>query len=267
MDAIGTVEVETSGVRHFPDSGFLPRWLQVVLGSVARDAVISLIQGFYSTASGCPRAPPKVSCRFAVILGTSSGFSGFPIFRNLKDGPRGSHFPFLPQGHFRKRKDGPRATGGFASRAFSPLTKTDLGVVLKDKLSFRTASRRTSGVAKCRTSIWLPLQMDLGGVHFSGFPIFGVSQGWASGIRRICLKGHFRRIARTDLGLLTDLPKGIFVTHQDRPRGCPKENLSFGYPSGQTSGVTFPQIGILRPPSGFPCAQGPQDKYLQITYR
>ncbi len=141
------------GVGILAESAVFPRRLQVVLGSVARDAVISLIQGFYSTASGCPRAPPKVSCRFAVILGTSSGFSGFPIFRNLKDGPRGSHFPFLPQGHFRKRKDGPRATDGFAQG------------------HFRHSPRQTSGVSKREFVFWLPLRTDLGG-HILGIPHF-----------------------------------------------------------------------------------------------
>lgn len=98
-------------------------------------------------ASGRPRAPPKA-------VGT---FRGRPrvLFRFLPQGhfpePEGGTsglLPFLPQGHFRKRK-------------------ADLGVVLKAVGAFRTTSRRTSGVSKCRISIWLPLQTNLGGYSFA----------------------------------------------------------------------------------------------------
>lgn len=121
--------------------GFQPVQLQDVLGS---DLEIWPKDIFRSGASsGHPRTPlgflpqwhfsqgvlghrQKPLGRFAVVLGSSSGFCPKVIFRNLKEGPREyAGFALWPFSAY--RKDGPRVTDGFAPRAFSPLTKTDLG--------------------------------------------------------------------------------------------------------------------------------------------
>lgn len=104
-------------------------------------------------------------------LGTSSGFPQFGIFRNLKDRSRDY--------------------AGFASRGI-----------------FGVSQGWTSGVSKCRISIWLPL-------------------GWTQ-----------KPLGR--LGPPPDVPRGTFS-------GFPI--LS---PLRTDLGVTFPQIGILRPPPDRP---------------
>jgi len=157
VDAIGTVEVETSRVVGLADSAIptastmtsctvvLPTWNSFEIArSLMPSLCFSRIAASRFSFSCTERAGGDLGVvhfrdsRFCtgwlqVVLGTSSGFDGFRYFRNLKDGPRDY--------------------AGFAPRAFSSLTKADLGV------------------AKCRTSIWLPLQTHLGR-HILGIPHF-----------------------------------------------------------------------------------------------
>ncbi len=176
-------------------------------------------------------------------LGTSSGFGLIP-FPETQGRPRDyAGFGSVPFSAY--RKDGPRATGGFASRAFSSFTKADLGAVLKAVGAFRTTSRRTSGGTFSQIGILSPPSRRTSGVVLNVVTAFRTASRWTSGVSKsrwgvwlplqtdlvAVLKGDipFRTTSRRNLGG-TVLPQGHFCTPQDRPRGCPKENLSFGYP-------------------------------------
>lgn len=166
----------------------------------------------------------------------------------------------------------------------------DLGAVLKDKLSFRTTSGQTSGVAKCRTSIWLPLQMDLGGVQKplgrlatpqdrprgcpKGNPPFG--HGWAYLWVVLNVVTAFRTTSRQTSGSLnvvsafgdpsrwnsggTVLPQGHFCTPPDRPRGSLKGGVPFRYPLPDFPVHRGHRISTYRLPIdnslSFPCLDG-----------
>lgn len=177
------------GVGIFASRAFLPKRLQVVLGAVARDTVI-LPQGhFYSTSSGHPRVRRSGHCNLAdsailqYVFRLSSGTAKRDrTVSRSSSGP----LPFLPQGHFRKRKDGPRATGGFASRAFSPLTKADLGGHISPDWDFETPPDGPRGCAKRQTLFSHHLKTDLGAVLKGGVPFRTTSRqtsGYSFGLQ------------------------------------------------------------------------------------
>lgn len=172
---------------------------------------------FYSTASGRPR-----------VLFRFLGRSHFPEPEGGTSGP----FPFLPQGHFRKRKDGPREYAGFASRAFSAYRKTDLGGHIFRIPDFETppdgpwgpqsvrprlgTSRRTSGGAKTHGVVSHNLKTDLG-VAKRGRPVSQLLQMELGGVQK---------------------PLGRLVTPSRRTSGYSSGLQPFLYPSRWTSGGT-----------------------------
>lgn len=182
MDAIGTAEVETSGVYGFAPRAFSYTLLvvseTVITGTPSAAAMaLTLFPSLCSSIIAASRFSFSCTERAGGDLGGAQ-ICYVSIFADSAVLPRrlqvvlGSSSGFCPKAIFRNLKEGPRATGGFASRAFSPLTKTDLGV------------------PKVCSPVWGP---------------------------------------------------------PDGPWGCPKAIGTFGTTSGQTSGVTFPLIGILRP--------------------
>jgi len=227
VDAIGTAEVEDSGVCSFPDSGFLHRSSMTVLtvllfmrnnSAIFRALMPSLcfsrIAAIDALASVC-HASPSVAQRglgeisgvlsFAKLAFSNSTASGRPrgwrIFPNWDFAPRRLQVVLghrqMPLGHFAVVLGSP---SGFCPKGIFRNLKDG------PRDLFRFCRKGISGNAR----MGLGTTPDLG-------------------------QSHFRRIARMDLGVLTGLGQSHF-------RHSPR----------QTSGVTFSQIGILLPPPDGP---------------
>lgn len=113
-------------------------------------------------------------------------------------------------------------------------------MVLKDKLSFGTTSRQSSGGAKSRRGVSHHLQTNLGGVQMSYQHLVTPSGGPKSGLN---VWDHLK----TDLGGGSFSQIGILRPLRTDLVAVLKGDIPFRTTSRQTSGVQFCLKGIFVP--------------------
>lgn len=199
MDAIGTVEVETSGVLHFGASPFCNSSFSV------RDTV----------ALSMPSTRPTSRALLPSLCSSIIAASRFSVSCTERaGGDLGGHI--FPDWDFVTPS---RRTSGYWRICYATIFATHQDRprgLLKHMAWFRTTSRHTSGVAKREFVFWLPLQTDLGGGAFSGFPILSPLQTNLGAVLKAV--GAFRTTSRRTSGVAKSR-RGVSLPPPDRPRG------------------------------------------------